>query len=81
MEFQKVNNVWTRRTEQLEKIPIVEEHRNATEEVPRVPSPEPSQAPQSDMPSSSSSTTITEEKLMSIVNSMTEDLKEYIYES
>ena len=33
------------------------------------------------MPSSSSSTAITEEKLMNIVNSMSEDIKEYVYES
>ena len=41
----------------------------------------PPQVQQSDLPSSSSSSlAITEEKLMSIVNSMTEDLKEYMYE-
>ena len=33
------------------------------------------------MPSSSSSVAITKEKLMNIVNSMSEDLKEYVYES
>ena len=33
------------------------------------------------MPSSSSNIGITEERLLSIVNSMSEDLKEYMYES
>ena len=46
-----------------------------------VPSSEPPQAPLSDVPSSSSSIAIIEEKLMSIVTSMSEDLKEYVYES
>ena len=36
MGFHKVNNVWTRKIEQFEKIPNVEEPRNVIEEVSRV---------------------------------------------
>ena len=82
MGFHKVNNEWTRKFKQIEKVQHVEKPRNVTKEAPRVSSPVSPQAQQSDLPStSSSSPTITEEKLMSIVNSMIEDLKEYMYES
>ena len=82
MSFYKVNNEWTRKYEQIKKVQYVEEPRNVTEEAPRVSSPVPPQVQHSNLPfSSSSSPTITKEKLMSIVNSITEDLKEYMYES
>ena len=81
MGFQKVNNVWTRKTEQHEKISNIEVPKNATEEAPTVSSSEAPQAPLSDVPSSSSSIAIIEAKLMNIVNSISKDLKEYVYES
>ena len=81
MGFHKVNNEWTRKSEQIEKVQHVEEPRNVTEKALRVSSSVPPQVQQSDMPSSSSSIGITEERLLSIVNSMSEDLKKYMYES
>ena len=43
MDFHKVNNMWTRKTEQVEKVEHVEKPRNVNEEAPRVSSPVPPQ--------------------------------------
>ena len=70
ISFHKVNNEWTRKSEQIEEVQNVEEPRNVTEETPRVSSPVPPQVQQSNIPSSSFSIAITEERLLIIVNSM-----------
>ena len=59
----------------------MEEPTNAIEETPRESSPIPSQVQALDIPASSSNIAITKEELLNIVNSMFEDLKEYVYES
>ena len=41
MGFHKVNNMWTRKTEQFEEVQHAEEPRNVTEELLRVSSPVP----------------------------------------
>ena len=73
--------MWIKKHEQLEEAQHVEEPTNATKETPRESSPIPSQVQASDIPASSSSKAITKEDLLNIVNSMSEDLKEYVYKS
>ena len=81
MGFHKLNGMWTRKNKQFEGTQNSEDTRPTIEETPRASSPDPPQAPQTEQPSSSSSMVVTEDQLMRIVNSVSEDLKEYIYKS
>ena len=81
MCFHKVNVEWTRRSEQTEEGQPAEEPRQVPEETTRVSSPVHPQVQPLEMPSSSSSTAITEERLLQIIKAMFEDHKEYMYES
>ena len=77
MRFQKINNEWIRKNEPFEEAPHVAEPTTT----PRESSPIPSPIQTSEIPASSSYASVTKEELLTIVNSMFEDLKEYVYES
>ena len=76
MGFQKINNEWIRKTESVEEASHVAEPTIT----PREPSPVPPLIVPSETPGSSSSVAITKEELLSVMKSVTEDLKEYTYE-
>ena len=80
MEFQKINSIWARKGEQSEDTKISENPRHTEDKIPRVSSHVPPPAPQIEQASSSSGLPMTENQLKRIMNSMTEDLKEYVYE-
>ena len=81
MGFQKVNGVWTKKSEQSEDIDISGDPRHIEDEISRVSSPVPPPVSQIEQASSSSSFPMTEDRLMRIMNSMTKELTKYVYES
>ena len=81
MGFHKVNIEWIRRSERTEEGQPAEEPSQVPKETPKISSPVHPQVQPSERPSSSSSNAITEERLLQIINAMSKDHKEYMYES